>query len=222
MEKIRRHNYCVQNFAQFMKSVIDKKDDKITFISTEHAISLALKDSSLSGELVNTYRTNKAKKIIPDVMVTLDNLTMPKVLDIDYKKNDKSFLFDVKFTHTCSGEKDVRSLNLHIQNFSNQFGFHLNKRELWKIIKYKKALGAEVSSKRFSPIVFDMAGGLGKFTKTLFESKFERFPAIASRLRDDIQYSRSLSWFLRVNSMNVAKSNFAIYKEFLKNNDKSD
>ena len=108
-----------------------------------------------------------------------------------------------------------------MENFPKQFGKILHRIELRKIDKYKKALGSTVVSNRFSPIVFDMAGGLGKFTKQLFESKFKRFPAIAGRLKNDVDYFKSLSWFLRVNAMNVAKSNYAIYKEFLKCNYKA-
>jgi hypothetical protein len=225
-EKFKRHDYCVDQFSQFIRSVmvVDKESDKVAFVSTEKAINLALKDINLEGEIIEQYRRNKAKKIIPDVMVTLDtsSKSRPKVLEIDFENNVKSYLFDVRFTHTCSGRSDVLSLTHNIENFPKQFGRLLNYREKLKIAKYSNSLGMKLISKRFSPIVFDMAGGIGKYTKQLFEKKFERFPEIASRLKKDINYFKSLSWFLRVNSMNVARSNYAIYKEFLKLNNKSD
>ena len=83
-EKFKRHNYCVDRFTQFMKAVIVKDPEKSFFVGTESAINVALKGVDIQGEMVDRYRINKAKKIIPDVMITMDSVSAPRLLEIDY------------------------------------------------------------------------------------------------------------------------------------------
>ena len=102
-----------------------------------------------------------------------------------------------------------------LDTFNSSFYKILNTRDKEKIKKYSDALGGGILS-RFSPIVFESDGCISSVTKELLESKFLRFPQLHSKLKDN--YDKSLKWFYKMNSMNVARTNYAIFREYVHQN----
>jgi hypothetical protein len=156
----------------------------------------------------------KADSIIPDVAVTLDCLLDTNPLDIQIDSNAKSFLFDVSFKH-CVSRGNYEHLIDNIQSFSSTFDKVLSRRDNAKFAKYESALGAS-AMERFSSLVFDSDGCVSTVTRQLLDSKFQKFRDMSNILKDN--YDKSLKWFFRKLSMNVARSNYAIFREYVSQN----
>lgn len=97
-------------------------------------------------------------------------------------------------------------------DYCAEFGSYINNKEKEKFIKYQNSLGNNIIEK-FSPITFDIYGGIGPETFTLLDSKFERFAFLRDNIDND-RYDKALKWFLKRISIITAKFNFVMFANY--------
>ena len=225
LNRFTRHNYCVQLFENFLQNVV-KKGETPHLITTEQRIKTQYNNAKEMREKYKhkagkfkTIESYVIKSIVPDVVLAIDcDVEQSDILDFDYGKNIKSFLFDVSFMHTSQISK-VKKLarDLDYLDYRTPYVETLKLREEEKNRKYNQILGESMKT-RFMPIVFDMAGGVSEFTYNLLKTKFKDYPIINTILVDDSKYEIQRKWFLKRNAINVAKNNYQIYREYMNAN----